>query len=160
MSNENKPPPQRKIWDINDMPVERDGIRIFEHVYDFAGPADISAQDMAEIMRLETRIRQQQAEQQTSEAGEASDDEQQRQVEEMFALAKFRTRLILASAIADDALDKLSLRHHEFICTSFWQASNAAGKQPQEATSGAATSGAVTSSTAATPPPPPSASKT
>ena len=128
-------------------------------MYDFAGPADISAQDMAEIMRLETRIRQQQIQQQTSEAGEASDDEQQRQVEEMFALAKFRTRLILASAIADDALDKLSLRHHEFICTSFWQASNAAGKQPQEA-SGTATSGAVTSSTAATPTPPPSASKT
>ena len=75
----------------------------------------------------------------------------------MFALAKFRTRLILASEIADDALDKLSLRHHEFICTSFWQASNAAGKQPQEATSGAATSGAAVT---ATTPPPPSASKT
>ena len=157
MTNDNNPPPQRKIWDLDDMPVERDGIRIFGDVYDFAGPADISAQDMAEIMRLETRIRQQQIQQQTCEAGKASDDEQQRQVEEMFALAKFRTRLILASEIADDALDKLSLRHHEFICTSFWQASNAAGKQPQEATSGAATSGAAVT---ATTPPPPSASKT
>ena len=129
-------PPQRKIWDINDMPVERDGIRIFDTVYDFAGPADISAQDMAEIMRLEARIRQQQ----TEPAGQLTDEQQRQQVEEMFKLAKFRTRLILVSEIADDVLDKLSLRQHEFICTSFWQASNAAGKQPQEATSGAATS--------------------
>lgn len=124
---------RRRIFDLDDMPVERDRIRIFGQLYDLAGPADISAQDMAEIMRLETRIRQrEERERPWQEADQELDQEQSRQIEELFELVRFRTRLILASDIADETLDRLSLRQHAFICVSFWEASNAAGR-PQEA---------------------------
>ena len=133
MTDANNSPPQSKIWDIEDMPIERDGIRIFGEIYYFSSPSDISAQDIAEIMRLETRISQLQAKPQPDPAAPATPDQQRQHVEDLFNLLKFRTRKILVSTITDEILDKLSMRHHEYICLSFWQASNAAGEQPQEA---------------------------
>ena len=133
MSEENNSPPQSKIWDIEDMPIERDGIRIFGDIYYFSSPSDISGQDIAEIMRFETRISQLQAQQKPAPNTPTPAEQQRQHVENLFNLLKTRTRKILVSTITDEILDKLSMRHHEYICLSFWQASNAAGEQPQEA---------------------------
>ena len=115
------------------MPIERDGIRIFGNVYYFSSPSDISAQDIAEIMRLETRISQLQAQPPPDPANPDTPELQRRHVEDLFNLLKFRTGRIIVTKISDKTLDKLSMRQHEFICLSFWQASNAAGEQPSEA---------------------------
>ena len=81
-------------------------------------------------MRLEARIRQQEEDQ--GEA-ELTIENQRRQISEMFELAKFRTKLLInsdrpeAPRMTEEVLDRMSLRQHEYIYTSFWGASNDAG---------------------------------
>ena len=60
MSENKALPPKRKIFDLDDMSVERDGIQIKGVVYDFVGPADIGAGDLAQIFHLEKRVQEQQ----------------------------------------------------------------------------------------------------
>ena len=120
--------PRRKVYDLDDMPAERDAIRILGEVYEFGGPADISAQDMAEMNRLDLRIREQENEPEPeTEEGKIA------QVQEMLRMMNFRTRLILATAIPDEVLDQISFRQHQFIYTSFLQASDADGARLAEA---------------------------
>lgn len=61
--------PKRRVYSLDDMPVERDGMDIDGVVYDFAGPSDIGAQKLAEITHLERRVREQEQEQVGSSAG-------------------------------------------------------------------------------------------
>ena len=51
--------PRRKVYDIEELPVERDGVRMFGNVYEFDSASTISAQRLAEIQRLEVRIQEQ-----------------------------------------------------------------------------------------------------
>ena len=60
MSENKALPPRRKIFDLDEMSVERDGIQIKGVVYDFVGPADIGADDLAQIFHLEKRVQEQQ----------------------------------------------------------------------------------------------------
>lgn len=49
-------PLKRTVYDISDMQVERDGIRIRGKVFALVGPADIGAEYLAEIMHLQALI--------------------------------------------------------------------------------------------------------
>lgn len=63
-----RPPIKRHVFALEDMQVERDAVEIFGEVYDFAGPADISIERMAEILRLDARIKESDFEQAVSDA--------------------------------------------------------------------------------------------
>ena len=120
--------PRRKIYKLDDMPAERDGMDILGTVYEFGGPADISARDMAEMNRLELRIREQE-----NEPDAESEEDQIAQIAEMLRMMEFRTRLILATPIPDEVLAELTFRQHQFIYASFLQASDADGLRLEEA---------------------------
>lgn len=120
--------PRRKVYDLDDMPAERDAIRILGEVYEFAGPADISAQDIAEMNRLEQRIREQEEEPEPE-----TEAEKGAQIEEMMRMMNFRTRLILSTPISDEVLDQITARQHLFIYTSFLQASGEDGARLEAA---------------------------
>ena len=117
--------PRRKIYRLGDMPAERDGIDIFGTVYEFAGPADISAQNMADMRRLPERVQEFQAQQVETEDGE----EVFRLSEEILKALMDMTRVVLASEISDDVLRRLSPRQHQFIHESFFEAVSGDGEQ-------------------------------
>ena len=110
---------RRRIWDMDDMPVERDQIKIFGELYELAGSQDVSAQHIAEILRLEKLVREQ--------GLDDDDDLTNEQVGEAIELIKTRTKMSLFSEIPDEVLDRLSVRQHEFIYVAFSEASSESG---------------------------------
>ena len=117
--------PRRKIYSLDDMPAERDGIDIFGTVYEFAGPADISAQNMADIQRLPEKIEEFQRAQIETE----DDDERMALTQEILGALMQMTQVVLASDISEDVLRRLSPRQHQFIHESFFEAVSADGER-------------------------------
>ena len=144
MSEKKKRPPRRKIYSFEDMPtVDRDGFDLFGTVYEFAGPTDIGGEGMADILRLQERIPEIHADLDAAD----DDDKKTRLSQELIYSMMQATQLIFVKEIPEDVLNRMSVAQHDFVYTSFINASTSAGLRSGGAVAAAKARNPVTSET-------------
>lgn len=121
MSENGKLPPRRKLYKMEDLPVERDAVELFGEQYELRSASEVGAEDMAEVIMLERRVQQQE------DLKVVEPEAVQERMDEIYRLLQKRTSTILATAVDDKVMAQLSIQHHAFIYASFWEASGQDG---------------------------------
>ena len=129
--SEKKAPTRRKIYSFDDMAdVDRDGFDLFGATYHFVGPQDVGGQFMADARALQERIPDIESQQAESD----DEEEQLRLSEELLRALMQMTQVIFVEEVPEEALMKMSVRHHRFVHSSFTEASAGDGDEAAGAT--------------------------